>query len=121
MVDTVGYTEPLHERFKPDAAGYDENQGAVSEGLKHTAQPTQKLIDPLCAVVAAKHSLEEYRQFVDDQKHGVIVLGAIAEQLLPVTPPTSGIQAGTDPDAKIERADFFDIVADPALHSGSEP
>ena len=50
MVDTVGYPEPLHERPKPDAAGYDEDRGDVPESLKHPAQPTQKFIDPSCAV-----------------------------------------------------------------------
>ena len=37
MVDAVGYAEPLHERFEPDAARYDEGEGVVAECLKHAA------------------------------------------------------------------------------------
>ena len=49
-----------------------------------------------------------------------MMLGAIADQPFPVTPPAFGIQSGPNLDLKVECADLLDIVADPLAHSGGE-
>ena len=120
MIDAVRYTKPLYERCEPDAAGYDEDWGVVSKSLKHAAQPTQKLVGPLDAIFPAKYTLEEYRQFVDDEEHRLVLLGACTEQLLPLVSPVSGIQIGTELRTKFVRTDFFNIniVAYPAFYRG---
>ena len=51
MVDAVGDAEPLHQRFEPDAAGHDEDQGAGVEPLNDLAEPAQERVDALGAVV----------------------------------------------------------------------
>jgi hypothetical protein len=118
MVDAVGDAEPLDERFKTDAAGYDEDQRAVPETLHHPAQPAQELVNPSGAVVAAKHSLQEDRQLINGEEHRLVLRGTIAQQLFPVTPPASGVQFGADLHAKIIRADLLDVIPEPAPHCG---
>ena len=61
MVDTVGYAEPLDERFEPNAAGYDKDKRAVAGTLQYTTEPAQKLVYVPCAVVPVKKALEEDR------------------------------------------------------------
>ena len=120
MVDAIGYAEPVHERFEADAARYDEDRWAISEMLKHAAQPAQELLDPLYVIVMGQHALEEDRQLIDGQEHWLVLSCAVAEQLLPITPPASGVQPGADFDSKIECADLLGLVAEPASHRGGE-
>ena len=127
MVDAVGYAEPPYQRREPDAAGYHEDQGRAAAGtvialeiLNPFTQPTQEFVDPSYVTVIAQHSIEENRQFVNDEKNWLVIRGAVAEQGLPFTPPGSGVQAGADLHTKVARADLLDIVTDPASHSGHE-
>ena len=120
VVDAIRDAEPTHERCEPDAARYEKNRGVLAECLEHAAQPAQEFVDPMWVIILAKHSLEEDRQLVDDQEHRAALRRTIAKQLLPVTPPTSRVQSGTDLHAEIECADFLDIVGQPTLHPGDE-
>ena len=86
MIDPVWNSDPSHQRAQPDAARYDENEGFLIKCLQHAAQPTQKLVDAPLVAVTIEHALEEDGQFVNDQKHRLLVGGAIAQQLFSVTP-----------------------------------
>jgi len=118
MVDSVEDTEPLHEGCEPDAAGYNEDQGAGVDPLNDTAQPTQEGIDPLGAVVLTKYALEKYRQLVDDEEDWLLVRGAVADELLTIPTPVAGIQARANLDAKVERANLVNVLREQAVHRG---
>ena len=45
MVDAVRNAEPRYQGLEADAAGHDQDQGAVAEILQDAAQPAQKLVD----------------------------------------------------------------------------
>ena len=120
MVDAVGYAEPLDERREPDTAGDHEDQRAAFDVQHRAPQPTQEFLDSFCVTVGAVHPVEENRQFVDDKENRLVMLGAIADQPFPVTPPAFRIQSGPDLDLKVECADLLDIVADPLAHSRGE-
>ena len=61
VVDSVRYSQPMHERLKPDATRDDQTQRPVTGRLHRSAQPAEKLIDPTRAFRTAQHSLEEDR------------------------------------------------------------
>ena len=82
MVDAVGYAEPLDERREPDTAGDHEDQRAAFDVQHHAPQPTQEFRDSR-VTVGAVHPVEENRQFVDDKKNRLVMLGAIADQRSP--------------------------------------
>lgn len=118
MVDTVGYTEPLHERPETDAAGDDQDRRAV-ESLRRGAQPAQKLIDSTYMVIVAEHPLEEYWQLVDDQEHPLVVCCALVYQPIPMAPPRSRIQPRSKLHPKIACTELLYPFSEPA-HRGSQ-
>ena len=68
VVDPIRYTEPVHQRCQPDAAGHNENRRIPAQALKHATQPTQEPLYPIGAIVFTQHTLEENRQFIDYHK-----------------------------------------------------
>ena len=123
MVYPVGYAEPPHQRCKPDASGCDEDGRAASGALKHPAKPAQEIVHPSGAIFIAEQFGQEYRQFVDDDEHGLVVSGADIEELSPPVPPVSPSEPGPDLQAERESAhlvDLFGLVAKPVLHLAGE-
>ena len=78
MIDPVRNSNPSHQRPQPDTPRYDKNEGFPVKRLQHAAQPTQKLVDAPLVAVAIEHALEEDGQFVNDEKHRLLLDCAVA-------------------------------------------
>ena len=120
MVDSVRDPESADQRLKADTSGDDEDGCVVSELLQSSAQPTQEFFDAARITVIGVHALEKDGQLVDGEEHRLAICGAVTQQLLAETPPSSCIEAATDLDPEVERTDLLDIVGKPAAHRASE-